>query len=206
MVNIPFKRGDFITHVSRPMSFAIYEGVDLYPSFTYAKLMSLALWYSPYDYVKDEENDTWHQTERFITASEDKPCDMKYDATDIGKWRKLTQEEINEAYKVMNKHGVYYDSKKMTLHHDGGALIYELKGETQNDEDDEEETIQREIIKYNGETIILTNNDTKERLRNAAHKKAKEKEKTTNYYDQYSWNKRYDEYDEYYNRYGHYYD
>lgn len=208
MVKIPFKRGDFITYLTKPTSFAIYEGVDLYPSFEYAKLMSLAVWYSPYDYVQDKESGTWNQTERFLHATTNTECDMRFDVAGIGKWRKMTQAEINEAYKVMNKNNIYYNPKTLALYDDTATLIYELKGQEENNDETQEEEKNIEPIKYNGETIILTSNKAKDTLRNAAHKKNKTKTTTNTSpyygYGGYWGGKYYDDYDGSY--YGHYYD
>ena len=101
--NLKFKKGEFITQNSCPDSFAIFGGEAFDPIVKGAGVdYSLICYYNPSHYNQDS-NGKWVREVVFeYDLEETETCEYTINADDMQYWRKCTQDEIDNALKLLS--------------------------------------------------------------------------------------------------------
>lgn len=111
-----FKKGDFIRSKSKPASFAIFEGIDLNPSYTYSKRYTVAAFFDPDKYCQNENGCGWSSRPVLEVATKTKPCEKTVDTLkEDYSWVICTEKEKEVAIKVLLDHGFEWNEELLSL-------------------------------------------------------------------------------------------
>lgn len=167
-----FNKGDFVKYCvnnnGTKVTFGIFEGIDLEPSYQYTKKYSLLLYYDSRKYCNQSTNgNDWGYKPSLEVSLNGKPCEKSIDTLEEDTWWSLcTPEEKENAIHVLHSYGYEWDEELM-------SLIDIKTGE-----------IVRKIIipkiEYNGEIIKPITQTLKDKL-----KKVVKKKNTTSVYGYY---------------------
>jgi hypothetical protein len=102
--NLKFRKGEFITQNSCPDSFAIFGGDAYDPVVKGAGVdYSLICYYNPSHYNQDSQGKWVRESVCEYDLDEEETCEYTINADDMQYWRSCTQEEIDNALKILAK-------------------------------------------------------------------------------------------------------
>ena len=144
-----FEKGDFLTWVNKPGCFGIYEGKNLNDSTTYAKRMTLIVFFDPSKYT--ETNDGYKNVPFLDVSKGAHVCEKTVDTEKEDYWwHKANEQQKIDAINTLAEWGYYWDEEEL-------ALVEIATGEI----------IKRIIIpkiEYNGEIVKPIRQSFKDKL------------------------------------------
>jgi len=118
MDNIKFKKGDFITQMAYPKTFAIYGGQEFEPIKKGDEIdYSLICYYNPSHYTQNDDG-TWGDKEKILEFDLDgeSTCEYTLQASDMAFWRLCTEDEKNNALRILaDEQKLAWDDIKCSL-------------------------------------------------------------------------------------------
>lgn len=119
MAKINFKRGEFITHINIPHSFAIYGGerLESVPEDGNKKYYSLICYYNPHQSSKNQFGN-WTISSVFDVEIDGNQCLYSLSDGDAAWWRRMNESEKNDALQLLadRKH-LAYNPQTMSFRH-----------------------------------------------------------------------------------------
>jgi len=111
-----FERGDFLKYENKPGSFAIFEGVDLMPTYQYTKKLSVVAFFDPSKYCEGENGCGWGSRPFLEIARDNKPCEKTVDTFEEDYfWKVCTPNEKEMALATLEEYGYEWDEEKLAL-------------------------------------------------------------------------------------------
>lgn len=178
----PFYKGCFVTTCNKEGTFCIYEGEEVRAKYSAQKRYSVILSYDPKKYMKTEEG-KWDSVPFLEVDDGNNPCEKQVDDKCESYWERLcTDEEIEQAHKIINQYGFAWNEKTLTLTKIAtGEIVRRLKTPK---------------IEYSGEKIVPITKEKMSLLKKVCKDANKPLATAHDYCEEY-WNGygRYDEYD-----------
>lgn len=164
-----FKKGDFLKYDTKPGAFAIFEGIDLLPTYSYTKQFSVVAFFDPRKYCQNENGVGWSSRPFLEISRDNKPCEKTIDTLEEDYfWKLCTETEKDMALATLEEYGYEWDEEQM-------ALI-----------DIKTKKIVHKIVvpklEYNGAVIKPISNEFKKQLHNYVASKNKSAYSNTYYH------------------------
>lgn len=116
LIKRKFEKGDFLKYENKPSSFAIFEGVDLMPSYQYTKKLSVAAFYDPSKYCENENGIGWSSRPVLEVAKNGKPCEKTLDTYEEDYfWKICTEAEKQDAIEKLLEYGYIWNQDLLAL-------------------------------------------------------------------------------------------
>ena len=123
-----FEKGDFLKYDNKPGSFAIFEGVDLMPSYSYTKKLSVMVYFDPSKYCQNENGVGWSSRPYLEVATDNKPCEKTVDTYEEDYfWKVCSPLEKEMALATLEEYGYEWDETNLTLKEQAtGKIVHKI--------------------------------------------------------------------------------
>lgn len=123
-----FEKGDFLKYDNKPGSFAIFEGIDLMPTYQYTKKYSVVVFFDPSKYCENENGCGWGTRPYLEVVKPNKPCEKTLDTLEEDYfWKVCTPREKEMALATLEEYGYEWDEENLELiEQTSGKVVYKI--------------------------------------------------------------------------------